>query len=375
MKRTIFIVSIIFLSIACGKQDKQSQLTKLISQRDKLNEQIANMQKDMAATGTNGVKGIPVDVSVTDLKPTEFNHYIEVQGKVDGEDNVSVTAKTIGVISKIFVKEGDNVKSGQVLAEMDAQVVKHALEELKSKLDFATNIYNKQKNLWDQKIGSEIQYLTAKNNKESLENSIATTKEQLALSSIISPINGTVEEVPVKVGQALQPGTIAFRVVNFSKIKVMAEVAEAFSPKVQDGDLVQIFFPDLNQEVSTRLNFTSKYINPVNRTFTVEARLDNSNYNFRANMIAVVKVNDYKAKNTFVVPVNVIQGSLEERYLYLAKEENGKQVAKKQKVTTGVSYNGQYEITSGLKENDKLITSGYQNLVEGQTIKISGSVK
>jgi RND family efflux transporter MFP subunit len=371
MKKALFIVSIILLAAACGKVDKKAQLAKLISERDKLNGQITAIEKEIAGSGKDSIAEIPVDVSVTEIQSAEFNHYVEVQGRVDGEENVTVTSKMAGVISKIFVKEGDNVKAGQVLAEMDAQVLRQQLEELKLQLSFATNIYNKQKNLWDQNIGSEIQFLTAKTNKESYEKRIATTQEQLEMSVIKSPIKGSVEEVLVKIGQGLQPGITAFRVVNFSRIKIIADVAEAYSPKVQPGDEVIIYFPDLNQEITTTLNFTSKYINPVNRTFTVEARVDNSKYNFRANMIAVVKINDYKAKSAYSLPVNVIQDSMEGHYIYLVISENGRFIARKKMITLGLSYNGMCEIASGLNAGDKVVTSGYQSLKEGQVINYS----
>jgi len=368
MKKVLFIGSIIFIAMACGKGDKQSQLNKLLSERDKLNSQITGLEKDLASSGKDSTKVIPVEVSVSEIKTGEFNHYVEVQGRVDGDENVTVTAKSIGVISRIYVREGDNVRTGQVLAELDSRVLQQSLEELKLKLSFATNVYNKQKNLWDQNIGSEMQYLTAKTNKESCEKGIATIKEQIEMTVIKSPINGSVEEVPVKLGQAIQPGLTAFRVVNFSRIKILADVAEAYSPKVRPGDEVIIYIPDLDQEITTKLTFTSKYINPVNRTFIVEARLDNSKFNFRANMIAVVKINDYKAKNTVILPVNVIQDSMEGHYVYLATDENGKQVAHKKIITPGISYSGLCEVKTGLEEGDIVITTGYQSLKEGQII-------
>ena len=194
-------------------------------------------------------------------------------------------------------------------------------------------------------------------------------KEQIRMSSVVSPINGSVEEVNLKVGQSMAPGIPAFRVVNFSRVKVMAEVAEAYSQKVKKGVPVLISFPDINKELESKLDFSSKFINPTNRTFTVEARLSGKDMEFRANMIAVFKINDYENMQAIAVPVNLLQKSPEGQFVYVAREENGKKVARKQNVKVGLVYNGLAEITEGLKAGDKVITAGYADLYEGSIIK------
>jgi RND family efflux transporter MFP subunit len=240
---------------------------------------------------------------------------------------------------------------------------------MKEQLAFATTMYNKQKNLWDQKIGSEVQYLTAKNNKEMLETSVKTLEETVALSRITSPINGTVEEIPLRVGQAVPMTGPAVRVINFNTVKVVAELAEAYASRVNSGDVVKIYFPDIKEEIDAKLSFSSKYINPVNRTFQVEARLNVQANNFKANMIAVVKINDYNAPQAIAIPINSIQKSSDGQFIFLAKEEKGKKVARKQPITIGLVYNGLAEIKSGLTAGDKVITIGYQDLFDGQSIQ------
>ncbi|MHC1706529.1 MAG: efflux RND transporter periplasmic adaptor subunit [Bacteroidales bacterium] len=371
MKKIIFILGLLILAVACEKKlDKKAELAKLIKEREKITEQITKLQEEINAQDTSaGAKMKIKNVAVTTIALQPFNHYIEIQGKVDGDDNVAVSPKTIGIVTNIRVIEGDQVRKGQVLAELDGEVMKRSMTQLTEQLNFATTIFNKQKNLWDQKIGSEIQFLTAKNNKENLENQLKTMQEQLEMTRIIAPINGTVEEIPIKVGQSLAPGMVAFRVINFSKAKIMAELAEAYAPKVKSGDKVKIYFPDYQREIEAQLSFASRFINPTNRTFQVESRFNPGELEMKANMIAVVKINDYAVKETIVVPINAVQKDLDGQFVFIA-EEGGKQaVAKKRPVTMGMVYNGMVEIKEGLKPGEKVVTMGYQDLNDGQYLK------
>ncbi|HOY30430.1 MAG TPA: efflux RND transporter periplasmic adaptor subunit [Bacteroidales bacterium] len=359
MKRIVLVISVLILITSCQSGDKKSRLEKLKAERDKITLQIQELEKDISQE--SGKKIVPV--VVTEVKPETFRHYLEVQGKVDGDDNVSVSAKNVGVISSIDVKEGQRVTKGQLLATLDAQILYTTLRDMETQLEFVNDLYIRQKNLWDQKIGSEVQYLTAKNNKESLENKIQAMKDQIALSTITSPINGTVEEISLKVGQAISPGYPTFRVVNFDRLKVVAEVAEAHSAKVKNGDSVLIYFPDFSKEIASKLSFTSKYINMLNRSFIVEAAIpDIDDHELRANMIAVIKINDYVARDAIVISANLIHKSMNERYVFVAEKINNEMVAQKRIVTTGITYNGKIQILNGLKPGDKLITTGYNNL-------------
>ena len=369
MKKILLITIACMIAFSCNT-DKKSKLEKLKKQHDEISEQIINLEKEIAKDDGK-IIGKTIEVVVSDIKKSTFDHYIEVQGKIDGEENVAVSAKMMGIVTSINVEEGQEVSKGQLLAQLDDAVLRQSLVTLDSTLAFATTIFNKQKKLWEQKIGSEVQYLTAKNNKESIENNIKAIREQISLAKIVSPINGTIEEIPIKVGQAVTPGiTTAFRVVNLSKVKIVSDIAEAYSAKVKTGNEVKIGFPDLDKEISSKISFASKYINTVNRTFSTEIRLDNSNEEYRANMIAVVKINDYHADSAIVIPVNLIQKTADENCVYIAeKNGNNMYVAKKVKVKTGQTYNGNTEVLDGLKSGDKLITVGYQNVEDGQLLK------
>ena len=371
MNKSILFLLMVVLAVACNKPaDKKTELAKLKKERDQLSAQIKNLETELQLSDTNKVSKV-TSVSVTEAKVAEFSHFLEVQGKVDGEDNIAVSAQMAGAITSVFVKEGDQVRKGQVLAQIDNSIIQQQIASTKQQLDFATNLYMKQKALWDQQIGSEVQYLTAKNNKENLEKAIATLNDQLEMTRIKSPINGSVEEVNLKVGQMASPGLPAVRVVNFASVKVVAEIAEAYAPKVKPGNKVIVFFPDFNTEVVSQIRFTSKYINPINRTFISEVRLGPSKVEYRANMMAVVKINDYHNPSAFALPITLIRDSQSGKFIYVAKEENGKLVARRLIITVGSTYNGLAEITTGITTGDKIITTGFNSLIDGELIQVN----
>lgn len=355
--------------ISCGSGDKKSQLEKLIKQRDELNGKIVTLQKEVNP-GKNDSLVKKKMVGVINIKPQPFQHMVEIQGRVDADENISLSAKVPGTITDIFVKEGDEVRIGKSLAEIDNQQIISGIEEIKTQLAFASNVYEKQKNLWDKKIGTELQYLSAKNNKEALEKKLHTMNEQLEMTRIKSPINGTVDEVSIKIGQAVAPGMPAFRVVNFSSLKVKADVAESYISKISEGNKVIVYFPDLQKEISSKISFAGRVINPQNRTFTVEAVLEKNNPQYHPNMIAILKVNDYESVSALVVPLNLVTETENGQHVFVAVNESGKWIARKKTVTVGRTYGGNAEITSGLKEGDTIITSGYQGLNEGDILEI-----
>ncbi|MCK9421977.1 MAG: efflux RND transporter periplasmic adaptor subunit [Bacteroidales bacterium] len=370
MKKILFISGLIFFLFSCGNHstDKKVRLEQLKKEHDKLTIEIMQLEKELYPSGREET----TTVNVSELKKQSFEHYIEVQGRIDGNENIGVSPRNLGgVVTKIRVHEGDYVTRGQVLAELDADVLKQQLKDLQSKLAFATDIFNRQKALWDQKIGSEVQYLQAKNNMESAQNGINTLQDQIKMSVITAPIDGAVEDIPIKVGQMASSAspTPAFRIVNFSKAKALADVGEAYSSKIQTGDAVKVFLPDFDQELEEKVTFASKYINPTNRTFLVEVDLPVNKITFRANMIAVLRIKDYANPSTIAIPQNYIQTSRDEgQYVFVAKVENGKKVARKRPVTPFVTFNGLTEIITGLNEGDKIITAGYKDLYDGQLI-------
>jgi RND family efflux transporter MFP subunit len=371
MIRKILFISLILAAFSCSAPDNKAKLESLKAEHDKLTQQIQELEKELGNEGVNEQVVNAADVAITELQPTEFKHFIEIQGKIDAEENTQVSSQTPGVVVAIFVKEGSLVNKGQVLAKLDTQVLERSLDEVNTQLVLSKDLYNKQKNLWDKKIGTEVQYLTAKANKEALEQRYSTLQEQIEMSKFISPINGTVEAIPFKLGQAVSPGVpgSAIRVINMSKVKVVAEVAEAYSANIKTGNDVVILFPDIKQEVAAKVTFTSRYIDPTNRTFTVESRLESSPIEYRANMIAKLRINDYTNPQAIVVPVNLVQNSMEGYYVSVAEKNSDFYVAKRRIIKMGIIYNGLMEISAGLQPGDKIITAGYMNLKEGERIK------
>jgi membrane fusion protein (multidrug efflux system) len=371
MKKIIILLGI-FALVGCGSKkttDKKAELEQLKKEQEKVVEKITKLEKEIAAEGGGGSAKKEKVVALTAIQEMPFKHYLEIQGKVDADQNITVSAKLPGTISKILVKTGDDVKEGQVLATLDNQISYQSMQELQSSLAFANNVYQKQKNLWDQKIGSEMQFLTAKNNKESLERKMATLNEQLDMSNIKSPINGTVDDMMLKLGQTVAPGLPCVRIVNLSLLKVKAEVSENYASKIHQGNEVILHFPDINKDIHAKVNFVGKVINTLTRTFTVEVLLDPNATDLRPNMLAILKIADYSNDHALVVPVNVLQNSEEGNYVMVASVANGKSIAKKQIVSVGNTYNGVAEIKNGINKGEKIITTGYQDLDNGDIIK------
>lgn len=370
MKNSLLLLAIVCTMAACSNSpagDKQAKLESLKSEQKELTQKIKELEEELASEdGTKPVEK-SILVSVSEAKPAPFAHYIELQGRVDAEDNVYVTAQMPGTIQNVYVVTGQHVNKGQVLAAQDPSTITAQMDALKKNLELATILYDKQKSLWEQNIGTEVQYLTAKNQKESLEKQMNALNEQYLLTKLVSPINGVVDAVDIKVGQVASPGYAGIRVVNFSNLKVKGEVSESYATQIKEGDKVKILFPDMNQEIDSKISYASKVINSQSRSFTVETKLTGQN-NYKPNMVAVMKILDYQNEQAFTVPVNLIQKSEESSYIYVAAEESGRQVARRQPVTVGSIYNGHAEITSGLKEGDKVITVGYQDIIAGQAI-------
>lgn len=361
----------LFVTIASCSSNKQDQLSELKKKHDAIAEQISQLEKEISATDTTINEGsMGVKVATTEMKPGVFNHFIEVQGKLDGEENLGVSAKAPGTVEAVYVRMGDKVSKGQVLAKLDDAVLQQSLKQMSDNMVFVNELFEKQKNLWEQKIGSEVQYLSARNNKESLENSIKTLENQIDMMRIVSPINGTVEDVAIKIGQSVGPGFPIFRVVNFSSMKVVADIAESYSSRVNVGDEVVLNFPDLQKEMTAKISSVSKFIGAQNRTFQIEVRLKPEFNNFKANMIVILKINDYRAENAMMLPVNLIQNDKEGNYVFVAERGNPSFSAKKYPVKTGQSYNGMVEIKEGLKAGDLLITAGQLDLQDGQKVRL-----
>lgn len=365
MKNKFLYIIIASIVVACSAPDKKAELEKLRTQKAALETQISILEDELAKSDTTKEKLI--DVVAMPLTSQTFKTYIEVQGRIDADENVSLSSEMPGTLTKINVKVGDEVTKGQVLAETDARAIQQQISDLQTNAELVNQLYEKQKALWDQKIGTEVQFLQAKTQKESMEKKMGTLQEQVRMSKVVSPINGTVDAVNIKIGQAIAPGIPAINVINFSNLKVKADVSESYSNRVKIGNEVQVIFPDMKDSINSKVNYASRSINNLTRTFGVEILLDNKK-EYHPNMVAKLKINDYQsATPQIVVPVKYIQKGTHENFVLLSV--NDKVV--KSVIKISHEYNGLAEISEGLKDGDLLITEGYDLINEGDNVKVA----
>ena len=288
-----------------------------------------------------------------------------------------------GQVRAIYINRGDRVKKGQLILQLDNTLIKQSaaaatqnIETLKSQAALAKSVYEKQKNLWEQNIGSEIQLMTAKTNADALASQLRAAmeqlgmvKDQLAFTSIYSDVDGVAEEVNVKVGELFMgPGQI--KIVNTSKLKLTAQVPENYAGKVKVGTELTLTFPDIQKTINTKVNVLGNVIDPLNRSFYIESKLPVDN-NFRPNLLAQVKIKDYEKKDAISIPVNLLQTDEKGKFVYVAVMEGGKMFARKKMVSTGEFYGNNIEVLGGLAAGDILISEGYQSIYDGQLITTS----
>ncbi len=372
--KSYYAIILTSLLMACGGekktdlQGKREELAELKSQQAELNTKIKTLESDVTKLDPKKAETARVkDVTVSPVSSSTFRHYVELQGTIDAKNNVQVSPKSGGVVTAVYVKEGDRVRAGQAIAKVDDQIMRESMAEVKTQLSLANTIFEKQAALWKQQIGTEIQYLQAKNNKEALERKISTLNVQLAQSTVTAPISGVIDQVSVKVGQSAAPGVGLVRIVNLSQLKVIAKVSDTYSGSVRKGDPVVIRFPDLNREMKSQISFVSTSVDPLSRTFTIEAPLPSDN-SLKPNMLAQVKINDQNVSNAIVIDQNLIQNTENGQLVYVAVNEGGKKVAKAKQIKTGQSYDGRIAVVQGLQSGDQIVTTGYQDLVDGQPI-------
>lgn len=375
--RALLALSIILFLASCGNKSngdlekKKSELVKYQSELNDLKLKISTLEKEIAALDTNAtMSDIGILVETKLIQPEKFEHFFEVSGTVTTDDNVTLSAESAGQIKSILVKEGQKVNAGQVLVKLNTATIESSIEEVKIALELATTVYERQKKLWEQKIGSEIQFLQAKNNKESLDQKLKTLQTQLALSIVKAPGEGVVDEIYRKEGEMVMPGTPMVQFVNLNNMKMLADVSEMYVKSVKQGDKASVTFPALGIEnTEATINRTSNVINLKNRTFKVEVSLSNKDQILKPNAIGMLRIKDFEADSTFVVPSMILGKDSKGEYLYTIKENDGKKVSRKTYVTVGKTSGGQTMIINGLTSNDKIVTAGYNEVFDGAIIR------
>lgn len=384
MNRLIMILSIATTVVmtSCGAgakdakgelNDKRVKLEKLKSEKLKLEGEIKNLQEEIASLDTSAKNNFAKLVSVSPVTQQDFTHYIELQGRIDASNVVVVTPRGMPAqVKELHVKRGDYVNKGQLLLKLDDAIIKQQLDGLNTQLDYAKNIYNRQKNLWDQGIGTEVQLITAKNSVDALEKQIATLKENWKTSFVYAPISGVADQVNIKVGEIFSGGSVAgpqILIVNSSSMKVVTEVPENYQTRVKKGSQILVSVPDAGiDSIHAVINLTGASITSTSRAFVTEAPIP-SKPGLRINQIAIVKIKDYSSPDAITVPVNVVQTDEKGKYVYVAVQEGDITKARKKQVFIGESFGGFVEIRgNSLTTNDVIITEGYQSVYDGQVV-------
>jgi membrane fusion protein, multidrug efflux system len=394
------LLILVTLIVACGQGtkekkgnlgDKKVQLEQLKKTLASTTSEIAKLEEEIANADTIGGKQEKAKlVSAAPVVTEDFSHYIDLQGMVDA-DNISYVAPRgmPGVVKAIYVKEGQMVKKGQLLLKLDDAIVRQqivaaqkSVDGLKTQLAFAKNIYDRQKNLWDQNIGSEVQLITAKNSVESIENSldaanenIKIVKEQLQTTLVYADVTGVADVVDIKVGETFVGASAMgpqIRIVNNSTLKTVVQVPENYMSRVRMGSTVEITIPDLNKTFTSTVKLVSQVINPGTRTFEIEASIPGGGV--RPNAVAIVRIKDYSAPNALVIPVNLVQTDDKGKYVYVVeKDSKGRSVASKKPVLIGESYGDKVEVKGGLQTGMILITQGYQTVYDRQVVQVDAA--
>ncbi len=356
---------------ACGPRGEDAQLAQLEKQRDALTEKIERLKQEIAQKASPGVK--PEKLMNVKILPVEkglFQHFIQVQGMVESDNNILVAPQSSGIVKKIHVYAGSKVTRGQLLAELDGSILESSIAEVVNGLKLAQTIFERQQRLWNKKIGSEIEFLQAKNNKESLEKRLATLREQYKLAKIYSPLSGTVDKVLIKEGEMAAAGMGAIRVVQLSNLKIKVDLSEIYITRIKKKDLVHVSIPVTGREFDLWVDAVSQVIDPENRTFQIEMKIPKAEAGIKPNMLSVLTINDYSNHEALTVQQNIVQETGAGKFIFVAEQKNGDWIARRRPIKTGKSYNDRIEVLSGLQEGEHVVTVGYQNLADSQNIAV-----
>jgi RND family efflux transporter MFP subunit len=367
---------IILLLASCASNDNEQavrdQITAYKKEAGELNKKIAELEKKLSATDHSGNPGNRVPVQTMDLAPETFNHFIEVSGTAEAVKEAFISPEVSGQIRELYVNEGDYVEKGQVLAKLNTEITESNIADLQASLDLAETVYEKQARLWEKGIGSEIQYLNAKNSKESLEQKLVALKAQLDMAIIKSPVSGIVDEIYAKKGELAMPGMQLMQVVNLDELYINADVSESYLNQVREGETVTLGFPvypDMKMEVP--IHRKGNVINPNNRTFTVQLKVKNPDRLLKPNILSVIHINDFSADSALVVPSALIKQDLTGSYLYAVQKKDDRMIARKVYIKPGKTYLDKTMVLEGLQAGQAIIMQGYNMVSDGTEVYVN----
>ncbi|HAD97157.1 MAG TPA: hypothetical protein DCG19_07100 [Cryomorphaceae bacterium] len=375
-KQIILIASIVFLVAACQPQaeegsleakqqelsEKQEELSKLKAEITALEDQIAEMDTTQPERQAR--------VEIREIKPAKFEHFVKLTGTVTSKENIMISAETSGRVEAIPANEGQKVAQGTVLVRIENDAVANQLQEAKSAFELAETTFRKRDNLWQQNIGSEIEYLQAKNNFETAKSRYAQVQSQYNNTIIKAPISGTVDNIVVKQGEFVNMGREIVRVVDLERVEIEAELSEEYLPAIHRGDSVKVEIPALGITRMSPVTFVSQVINPDNRSFKIKINLQNRDGRIKPNVLANLLIRDYQNEEALVVPSQCIKKDLKGDFVLVSSTEEGETVAKKRYIQRGKSFGDKTEIKGGLEAGDEVITVGYDQLNDGDPVAI-----
>ncbi|MFK5972914.1 MAG: efflux RND transporter periplasmic adaptor subunit [Flavobacteriaceae bacterium] len=359
--------------IAQGNLDAiRAKKSEIFAQQKAMEEQLNKLDSAIATYAGN--EKYPLVTTVT-AETHKFIHFLELQGSVKTKQNVLIYPEMQGTLKRVYVKEGQRVRKGQLLASIDDGGMSSQLQQLKTQAELARTTYDRQKRLWDQKIGSEIQYLQAKTNYEATESMVKQTQSQLDKSTIRAPFSGIIDDVIKDQGTVVSPsqGSAVFRIVNLSNMYIEVDVPESYLGAIKKGKEAKVYFPILGDTIMTKIRQTGNFINPNNRAFTVEIPVPNKNGAIKPNLTAKVSLNDYTNETAIIIPQSIISENAEgEQYVYVAKktEKENEAVVSKHIITTGMIQGSIVEVLSGIADGDQLIKEGARTVKDGQNVQI-----
>ncbi len=378
MKNITTLLLLILLAVSCGEKpldltnvaEVKAELKKKKDAKKVLETEITSLTNKILELEPRKEKA-PLLITTQTLEATDFNRMIDVQASVLSDNQVYVSSETGGRLLSVMVKEGQYVNRGQLVATVDLQSLQDQKSELETSMSLAKDVYDRQKRLWDQNIGSEIQYLQAKNGYDRLQKTMTTLSTQLKKANIYAPISGVVDMEFLKAGELAAPGAPIVQMFNPNKLKITADIPETYLGKIKRGDKVEVSIPAINQEMTKKITLLGRTIDPSNRTFKVEVATDSKKGTIKPNLLAELKFNDYSKKDAITVPLEIVQQEVSgKKFVYTITKKDGKEVAIKSYVTTGEGYEGDIIIEEGLIAGVQIIIDGARSISNGDPVKI-----
>ena len=386
MKNLLIVSTIALLMISCGSDKKQTvediiatenpeiikeKRVSLVAEQQTLHDQIKLL--DDALSQYDTVKKVPLITTIT-AKSEVFNHFLELQGNVTTKNLLVITPEYNGILTNVYVKEGQKVTKGQILGRIDDGGLGQQAAQLQIQADLAKTTFERQKRLWEQQIGSEIQYLQAKSNYEAQSKAVSQLQQQIAKTVIRAPFSGTIDDVMTEQGSVVAAGqSQLMRIVNLDNMYVETEVPENYISNVSKGKSVSVEFPILGKTINSKIRQAGDFINPANRTFKVEVDIPSKESGIKPNLTARLKINDYTNENAVLIPQSIISENADgEQYIYVVNDKNASDegVAQKVIIKTGRTQGDVIEVLEGIANGAEIIKEGARSVEDGQTVKV-----